>query len=300
MTVARLAAKRATREGHLLRDSITRPGETRTSDGRAFLSHAALCALLAETTAFLLAAGLPGKRLAAQLRKQARRVSDGHRLQRSQAAKVINESYEDLVEIAGVVHDWHRQHRYTDKTSGVPLPLRAAALRRLIGQRFPRGKVGSALRWMRENGVVSRRKDGLFIPAMGRQVVLKGWRMSAMERTAALVPQYLRVALRNARATDPRDRDVDRDARVFFLPQKYVRLWRAVALERTQSFLEGLDNWLEDHTQPDSSGPTVEAAVHSYCYTGQPRSAKRRRTTITRLERTGFGRSRGGMMVRRH
>lgn len=300
MTVARPAAKRATREGHLLRDAITRPGGTRTSDGRAFLSHAALCALLAETTAFLLAAGLPGKRLAAQLRKQARRVSDGHRLQRSQAAKVINESYEDLVEIAGVVHDWHRQHRYTDKTSGVPLPLRAAALRRLIGQRFPRGKVGSALRWMRENGVVSRRKDGLFIPAMGRQVVLKGWRMSAMERTAALVPQYLRVALRNARATDPRDRDVDRDARVFFLPQKYVRLWRAVALERTQSFLEGLDNWLEDHTQPDSSGPTVEAAVHSYCYTGQPRSAKRRRTTITRLERTGFGRSRGGMMVRRH
>lgn len=283
----------------MLRDAITRPGGTRTSDGRAFLSHAALCALLAETTAFLLAAGLPGKRLAAQLRKQARRVSDGHRLQRSQAAKVINESYEDLVEIAGVVHDWHRQHRYTDKTSGVPLPLRAAALRRLIGQRFPRGKVGSALRWMRENGVVSRRKDGLFIPAMGRQVVLKGWRMSAMERTAALVPQYLRVALRNARATDPRDRDVDRDARVFFLPQKYVRLWRAVALERTQSFLEGLDNWLEDHTQPDSSGPTVEAAVHSYCYTGQPRSAKRRRTTITRLERTGFGRSRGGMMVRR-
>lgn len=300
MTVARPAAKRATGEGHLLRDAITRPGGTRTSDGRAFLSHAALCALLAETTAFLLAAGLPGKRLAAQLRKQARRVSDGHRLQRSQAAKVINESYEDLVEIAGVVHDWHRQHRYTDKTSGVPLPLRAAALRRLIGQRFPRGKVGSALRWMRENGVVSRRKDGLFIPAMGRQVVLKGWRMSAMERTAALVPQYLRVALRNARATDPRDRDVDRDARVFFLPQKYVRLWRAVALERTQSFLEGLDNWLEDHTQPDSSGPTVEAAVHSYCYTGQPRSAKRRRTTITRLERTGFGRSRGGMMVRRH
>ena len=296
MTVARPAAKRA-RKGQLLRDAITSPGGTGTSDGRAFLSHAALYALLAETAAFLLAAGLPGKRLAAQLRKQARRVSDGHRLQRSQAAKVINESYEDLVEIASVVHDWHRQHRYTDKTSGVPLPLRPAALRRLIGQRFPRGKVGSALRWMQENGVVSRRKDGHFIPAMGRQVVLKGWRMSAMERTAALVPQYLRVALRNARATDPRDRDVDRDARVFFLPHKYVRLWRAVALERTQSFLEGIDNWLEDHTQPDSSGPTVEAAVHSYCYTGEPRSAKRRRR---RLERMGFGQSRGGMIVRRH
>jgi hypothetical protein len=288
MTIARSAGKRERREGHVLRDAVTPPGGTRSSDGRAFLPHAALNALLAETTVFLLAAGLPRTRLAAQLRKQARRVAGGHRLQRSQAVKVIQESYEDLVEIAGVVHDWHRQHRYTDKTSGVPLPLRAAALRGLIGQRFPRGKVGSALRWMQANGVVARRKDGFFVPAMGRQVVLKGWRMSAMERTAALVPQYLRVALRNARATDPRDRDVDRDARVFFLPQKYVRLWRAVALERTQSFLEGLDNWLEDHTQPDYLGPTVEAAVHSYSYTGEPRSAKRRRTTIRRLERQAF------------
>ena len=288
MTVARPAAKRGTREGHVLRDAVTRPGGTRSSDGRAFLSHAALNALLAETTAFLLAAGLPRTRLAAQLRKQAGRVAGGHRLERSQAAKVIKESYEDLVEIAGVVHDWHRQHRYTDKTTGLPLPLRVTGLRRLIGQRFPREKVGSALRWMQANGVVSRRSDGSFVPAMGRQVVLKGWRMSAMERTAALVPQYLRIAMRNARATDPRDRDVDRDARVFFLPQKYVRLWRAVVLERTQSFLEGLDNWLEDHTQPDSSGPTVEAAVHSYSYTGEPRSAKGRRTTNRRLERRAF------------
>jgi hypothetical protein len=282
MTVVRPTVKRE------MRDAVTRPRGTRSSDGRAYPSHAALNALLAETTTFLLAAGLSRARLAAQLRKQARRVAGGHRLQRSRAAKVINESYEDLVEVAGVVHDWHRQHRYTDRTSGVPLPLRAAALRRLIGQRFPRAKVGSALRWMQANGVVTPRRDGFFVPAMGRQVVLKGWRMSAMERTAALVPQYLRVALRNTRATDPRDRDVDRDARVFFLPQKYVRLWRAVALERTQSFLEGLDNWLEDHTQPDSSGPTVEAAVHSYSYTGEPRPAKRRRETIRRIERRAF------------
>jgi hypothetical protein len=294
MIVARPGAKRETRHGH-----ASRRGGSRSSHGRAFLCHAALNALLAETTVFLLAAGLPRTRLAAQLRNQARRVADGRRLQPSQAAKVIKESYEDLVEIAGVVHDWHRQHRYTDKASGVPRPLRTTVLRRLISQRFPRGKVSSALRWMQENGVVTLRRDHAFVPAMGRQVVLKGWRMSAMERTAALVPQYLRTALRNARTTDPRDRDVDRDARVFFLPQKYVRLWRAVALERTQSFLEGLDNWLEDHTQPDSSGPTVEAAVHSYCYTGEPRSAKRR-TNNRGFERTGFERSHVGGIVRRH
>ena len=215
---------------------------------------------------------------------QARRVAAGSRLQRPRTAKVIKEGHENLVEIGGVVHDWHRERRYTDNKSGDPIPLRPAVLRRLIGRRFPRMKIASTLLWMQANGVVTRRRDGLFVPSMGRQVVLKSRRMRVMERTAALVPQYLRVSLRNARASDPRERDVDRDARVFFLPEKYVRLWRAVALERTKAFLEGLDNWLEDHTRPEDTGPTVEAAVHSYCYTGEPRSVKYGNTNIGRLE----------------
>src|SRR5438067_13144268 len=97
MTVARPAAKRGTREGHVLRDAVTRPGGTRSSDGRAFLSHAVLNLLLAETTAFLLAAVLPRTRLAAQLRKQRGPVAGGQRRDRSQAAKVIKERYEDVV-----------------------------------------------------------------------------------------------------------------------------------------------------------------------------------------------------------
>lgn len=248
------------------------------------LSHAALDVLLGETTAFLLAAGLSREKLVKELRTQARRVAGGARLHRPRAERVIKEGHENLVEIAGVVHDWHRQRRYTDKENGDPRPLRSTTLRRLIAQRFPPDKIASTLLWMQANGVVTQRRDSLFVPSMGRQVVLKGRRKRAMERTAALMPQYLRIALRNARTPNPRDRDVDRDARVFFLPQKYVRLWRAVALERTQSFLEGLDNWLEDHTQPDDCGPTVEAAVHSYCYTGEPRSARQASTNIGRLE----------------
>jgi hypothetical protein len=253
------------------------------SIGSGLLSHAALDVLLGETTAFLLAAGLSREKLVKELRTQARRVASGARLHRPRAERVIREGHESLVEIAGVVHDWHRQRRYTDK-NGDPLPLRSPILRRLIARRFPPKKVASALLWMQANGVVTRRRDGLFVPSMGRQVVLRGRRKRAVERTAALVPQYLRIALRNARTPDTRDRDVDRDARVFFLPQKYVRLWRAVALERTRSFLEGLDNWLEDHTQPTDCGPTVEAAVHSYCYTGEPRSVKHGSTNIARLE----------------
>src|SRR3984893_11755472 len=284
MSVVRSAAKRRTGERHVLRGATKHPVGARSAKGNGLLSLATLDVLLGETAAFLLAAGLPSKRVGAELRTQARRVAAGDRLQRPRAAKVIKEGHENLVEIAGVVHDWHRERRYTDNKSGDPVPLRASVLRKLISRRFPRVKIASTLFWMQANGVVTRRRDGLFVPSMGRQVVLKSRRMRAMERTAALVPQYLRIALRNARASDPRDRDVDRDARVFFLPEKYVRLWRAVALERTKAFLEGLDNWLEDHTAPDATGPTVEAAVHSYCYTGEPRSAKRSSTNIGRLE----------------
>lgn len=257
--------------------------------GNGLLSCAAIDGLLGETAAFLLAAGLSRGRLSQELRAQARRVTAGERLQRPRAANAIKQGHESRVEIAGVIHDWHRQRRYTDRETGDPVPLRVSVLRQLIGRRFPHRKIASALVWMQANGVIARRRDGLFVPSMGRQIVLKSRRMHAMERAAVLMPQYLRVALRNARASDPRDRDVDRDARVFFLPEKYVRLWRAVALERTQAFLEGLDNWLEDHTRPDEAGMTVEAAVHSYCYTGEPRSPRGGKTNISRLE----GRNRG-------
>ena len=96
---------------------------------------------------------------------------------------------------------------------------------------------------MEANGVVSQRKGGFFVLSMGRQVVLRGPRAFAMERTAALVPQYLRVSLRNADISNPNSRDIDRDARVFFLPEKWIPLWRTVARERTEAFLEGVDNW---------------------------------------------------------
>jgi len=249
------------------------------------LSRAALDFLLSETIRFLIAAGLPRSSLATELHKEAYRLRAGVRLRSSRAAKIIKEGRENLVEIAGVIHDWHRERFYTHPKSGEPRALHASELRKLIGKRFPPKRVAPTLRWMEANGIIRRRRDRLFVVSMGRQVVLRGQRKLAMERAAALVPQYLRVSLRNADTPNPHSRDIDRDARVFFLPEKWVGLWRAVARERTQAFLEGVDNWLEDHTRPEDSGPVREVAIHCYGYTGEPRSPKPSGTNIGRLER---------------
>ena len=245
----------------------------------ALPSRAALDVLLSETISFLLAAGLPRRSLAYELRKEARRLGAGARLRRPSATRLVKRGHEHLGEIAGVVHDWHRQATYTNRRSGEPRALLAEELRSLIGKRLPSERIPSTVRWMSINGIVKQRKGGRFALSMGRQVFLKG-RTLTMERAAALVPQYLRISLRNADTVDPHARDIDRDARVFFLPEKWVGLWRVVARERTEAFLEGVDNWLEDHSRPDGSGPVREVALHCYGFTGEPRLLKLSGTTI--------------------
>jgi hypothetical protein len=248
------------------------------------VSRSALHILLSETIAFLLIAGLSKKSLASELQKEAQRLGSGGRLQRSRAAKVVKQGHENLMEIAGVLHDWYRQVAYIDRKNGEPRPLNGNELRKLIGRRFPREKIPAAIEWMERNGIVRQQKGGLFAIRMGRQIVLRGHRTSAMERAAVLVPQYLKISLRNADTSNLNVRDIDRDARVFFLPEKWVGLWREVARERTQAFLEGVDNWLEDHTRPDESGPVREVAIHCYGYTGEPRVPRPSGTNIGRLE----------------
>ena len=254
------------------------PRPTRTT---RLPARAALDVLLSETISFLLSAGLPRRSVASELRKEARRLGAGGKLRRPSATKLVKRGHENVGEIAGVVHDWHRQAAYTNPRNGEPRALRTTELRTLIGRRLRREKIAAALRWMDVNGIIQQRKDGRFELSMGRQVVLRG-RTLAMERAAALTPQYLRISLRNADTVNPHARDIDRDARVFFLPEKWVGLWRVVARERTEAFLEGVDNWLEDHTRPDDSGPVREVALHCYGFTGEPRLLKPSGATITR------------------
>ena len=261
-----------------------RPSTSRKRKDSGLISRAALDILLSETIAFVLAAGLSRRALASELRKEARRLGSGERLRRPRAAKVVKEGHENLVEIAGVVHDWHRQSAYIDPRNGEPRALHVAQLRRLIGKRFPPEKIAAALRWMAANGVIRQPRKGVFAVSVGRHVVLRAHRASAMGRAAALVPQYLRISLRNADTSNPHLRDIDRDARVFFLPEKWVGLWRTVARERTEAFLEGIDNWLEDHTRPEDSGPVREVAIHCYGFTGEARLPKPSGTNIGRLE----------------
>lgn len=234
-------------------------------------SRAALDVLLSETISFLLAAGLPRRSVASELRKEARRLGAGGKLVRRTATKAVKRGHESLGEVAGIVHDWHRQTPYTNRKTGEPRALRATELRSLVARRLPHDRIAAAVQWMDLNGVIRRRRDGGYALAIGRQIVLRGRRL-AMERAAALVPQYLRISLRNADTLNPRTRDIDRDARVFFLPEKWVGLWRVIARERTEAFLEGMDNWLEDHMRPDDTGPVREVALHCYAFTGEQRS----------------------------
>ena len=267
-----------------IKRSLARRASARCKSNGPVLSRAALDFLLSETISFLLSAGLSKKGLAGVLRNEARRIGAGRRLTRSKAASAVKKGHESLVEIGGVIHDWHRLRAYTDRKTGEPRPLPAAELRALIGKRFPEQRVDTALRWMQVNGIVERHEGGTYSASVGRHVVLQGRRPLAMKRAAALVPQYLRTSLRNAYTSDPLSRDIDREARVFFLPEKWVGLWRMVARERAEAFLEGMDNWLEDHTRADESGPVREVAIHCYAYTGEPRSPRPGGTNIGRLE----------------
>jgi hypothetical protein len=258
-----------------MRKLIDPPGQRaksrhRTSKTPRLPAHVALDVLLSETISFLIAAGVPRRSVASELRREARRLGASGAVLRGRATKAIKRGHESLGEIAGVVHDWHRHAAYTDPRNGEPRPLRARDLRALLSKRLPPERVAPAMRWMELNGIV-RRRYGRFELSIGRQILLKG-RRPAMERAAALVPQYLTIALRNADTANPHTRDIDRDARVFFLPEKWVGLWRAIARERTEAFLEGVDNWLEDHTRLHDSGPVREVAIHCYAFTGEPRS----------------------------
>lgn len=260
-------------------------GRKATCQSRSGASdNVALHVLLSKTIEFLLSTGESPEHIALELEGQVERVNGREPTWRVRDAKHIRDAHMRRVEICGVVHDWHREPAYTNR-DGDPLQLTQRSLRSLVSKRFPRQKISAAVRWMFENDVIRKTNRGKIALVGGRTVVYSrdGRRGVVLNRAAALVPQYLRTALRNADTQDLFSRDVDRDARVFFLPEKYVPLWREIARERARAFLEGVDNWLEDHACRDDLGPVREVAMHCYAYTGDSRLCETASTTTRRL-----------------
>lgn len=253
--------------------------------GQSDTAHA-LHLLLSQTIEFLLSAGESPENIALELKGQAARVKGRQRIWRATDAKHVRDSHINRVEIGGVIHDWHREPTYTNQ-DGDPLQLTERSLRTLVGKRFPRQQVSAAVRWMHARGLVRKTSRGKITLTGGRTVLHmthQRGRAVVFERAATLIPQYLRTALHNANTQNPHSRDIDRDARVLYLPNKYVPLWREVVRERARVFLESIDNWLEDHAHRDDAGPVHEVAVHCYGYTGDSRWPKAARAPSHRLK----------------
>jgi hypothetical protein len=232
----------------------------------------ALQTVLSETVNFLVAAGLSRAEAARQLENQRRRVLSRKRGARSRsAAEVgIEKQERQLLGVSGVVHDWHRDERYTDER-GEPSSLTQGQLVALISTRFGPNRAGAALAWMLDNRVVRRSRDKRFELVRGRSVLVrdKALQSQTLARAAVIVPQYLQLILRNAATADLESRELERDARVLFLPEKYVPLWRSLVRERVQEFLESMDNWLEDHASVEDGESVREVGIHVHCHIGE-------------------------------
>jgi hypothetical protein len=260
--------------------------QTKRQDQLATSHRPALHILLSKTVEFLLSAGESPESIASELEGLAQRVNARGRISRARDAKHVREDRVLRAEVCGVVHDWYREPASTNQ-EGDPLQLPYKSLRRIVGKRFPKPQVSEAVRWMFKLGIIRKTSRGKVALVGGRQVLYPrkaGQRAMALDRAAALVPQYLRISLRNADTRDVYSRDIDRDARILYLPEKYVPLWRNVVRERAQAFLEGVDNWLEDHARRDDVGSVREVAVHCYAYTGDPRSHSAASTNIRRVK----------------
>jgi hypothetical protein len=267
------------------------PGDGKRAARRSRAAHShdpAIRILLGKTIEFLLSAGESPEHIACELADQTRRVSSRKPLFCAEDARHVESVHERVVDICGVVHDWHREPAYTNG-DGDPLQLSSESLRTLVRKRVPRKRVPELIRWMIKNGVVKNTNHRKFALTGGRMVIFEKdtARKLLMDRVAKLVPQLLRTELRNANTQDPNSRDIHRGALVFFLPEKYVPLWRQVIRERAGMFLESVDNWLEDHARRDDLGPVCEVAVHCYAYTGDSRLPKPARARSRQLKAGG-------------
>jgi hypothetical protein len=266
--------------------SLLPPKNGKPAAHRSRAAPPALHVLFGKTVEFLLDAGEFPEDIAFELAEQARRLSGREPLLRAEDVQHVERVYERFADACGVTHDWHREPAYTNG-DGDPLQLSRESFHALVGKRVPKERSPALIRWMMANGIVRKTKRRKFALNGGRTVIFEKHtaRQLLLDRAAKLVPEYLRTELRNASTQDPCLRDINRDARVLFLPEKYVPLWREVVRERAGTFLEGLDNWLEDHARRDDPGPVCEVAAHCYAHTRNSRAPKVSKIRVHRFKR---------------
>ena len=254
---------------------MSRPRVRRESSAirLSYRSRLALELLLKETVFFVLKAGLDSTLLMKILREQARRAGKEGASRMHRRTTAVHSWYQDVAECAAsVVADWHRGTKYAD-SSGKPLPLSEAAIHKLISERCGSKNCEKTFLLLRANHIIQRNRDGLFVLGSDNRAALFSAREQVLSRAAVIVPEILAAALKNSRVVSSELREVNRTMRIRHLPWKYLPLWRQLMRERTEAFLEGLDNWLEDHNEPNSSEPTVSVGLHVCGCSG--RSSKR-------------------------
>jgi len=238
------------------------PGTDASNNSAAQSALIAQEVLLSGAVQFLEKTGIPRPRVARKLRTLADALEAGRRI----STKHSNE-YDLFVSVSGVVHDWTRSAEYTGR-DGQPraLPLRGRrGISALIRSRIPRLPISSILRWMSVRGIARRRWDGRYL-LLKRAVLVGNPDPVYLELAATVATLHLRTAIENWEEKNPKARQLDRIARVFFLPEKEVPNFREFAKGRAESWLEEIDNWLEDHNAPPSRRGRVQAGVHVYGY----------------------------------
>ena len=218
--------------------------------------------LLSGVIQFLSKVGLPKSEIGRQLRAVADTVEAGRSVRTIQSGE-----YALFLRICGVVHDWSRSPDYTD-SNGEPkaLPLRGRrSLSALIKRRLLREPITRILQRMRTRKVVRQRADGRYV-LLQRAVLVAKRDPVYLEWAAAVATEHLKTAIENWKEKKREARQLDRTARVFNLPAGQASKFHAFAKKRAESWLEEIDNWLEDHDAPKARGRRVEAGVHVYAY----------------------------------
>jgi Family of unknown function (DUF6502) len=230
-------------------------------DARLPAAQIAQDVVLSAAVAFLARTGLSVGTIIRRLRIIAETIERGGRI-----PPAHSDEFELFVNVSSVLHDWVRSPDYTD-TDGEPraLSLRGRrGLSALIRKRIPTRRTTEILRWMTLRKFTKRRLDGRYV-LLKRAVLVGRPGPLQLETAANFAALYLEAAAENWEETDQSARHFDRIARVFHLPEKEVPVFREFVKRRATSWLEEMDNWLEDHDEPGQRR-RMQAGVHVFGY----------------------------------